>query len=126
MPVDRGDGQVEWVRWGKRSEENLPGFLNGGWARQKTIESGWWDKYQPEFVSLAVQAFMEKEGNPTTDPEHPNRKPTRKSHWFDIEPGKAIEALIAHVEGDKRLYVVTVPTPAEYAWLEHDRWPKIV
>jgi hypothetical protein len=40
--------------------------------------------------------------------------------------GKAIQALIVNIEDEKRLYVVTVPLPIEFAWLEHYKWPKIV
>ena len=69
---------------------------------------------------------MEKEKVATIDPLHPNRKPSRKSHWFNIESSQAIQALIANVDNEQRLYVVTVPLSAEYGWLEHDRWPMIV
>jgi hypothetical protein len=125
LPVNRGES-VEWVKWGRRSAlEEGKGFLVTGWARQQSVLDGKWDRYCPEFVTLAGQSFMEKEKVPTSDPLHPNRKPTRKSHWFNIEPGKAIQALIAHVGNEKRLYVVTVPLPEEFAWLEHDRWPAL-
>jgi hypothetical protein len=126
LPVNRGDS-VEWVKWGRRNAaEEGKGFLVTGWARQQSTEEGKWDKYKPEFVTLAAQGFMEKEKVATIDPLHPNRKPTRKSHWFNIEPGKAIQALIVQIEQEKRIYVETVPLPAEYAWLEHERWPLIV
>ena len=45
-----------------------------GWARKQSIDEGKWDTYNPEFVTLAAQAFMEKEKVATTDPLHPNRK----------------------------------------------------
>lgn len=110
LPIVRPDGDV-WMKWGTRKEEPSNGFVQGGWARLQSVEEGKWDKYQPERVKLATIAFMEK------DPE-------RVSHWFDVPPGKAMEGLIAHINEEARLYVITEPMPAEYAWL-HDRWPHL-
>lgn len=113
MPVLRGD-QVEWVKWGRRKGQDIKGLPVTGWAQLATIEAGGWDKYQPEFVALAVQQFGEKDAE-------------GKRHWFDVPPDQHIQALIAHSEqyGSARLYVVTIPTPEEYAWI-HDRWPRMV
>jgi len=48
----------------------------------------------------------------------------RTSHWFDVEPGFALDCLLIG-EGDaQRLYVITTSPPSEYAWI-HDRWPLI-
>lgn len=128
LPVQRAEGP-EMLIWGRRKGEiegeSLPVT---GWARQDSIDKHKWDRFDPEFVYLAVDRYMEKATHETIDPAYPNRKPKRQSYWFDLKPGEAIEALIAHApNGEKRLYVVTVPTPAEYFELiEHDRWPKVV
>lgn len=111
LPVKRGR-DVEWVRWGRRKEENLTGFVQGGWARQASIEIGKWERYSPESVQLAVIAFMEKDAD-------------RNSHWIDVPKGRAIEGLIVRFDDEARLYVVTEDTPREFAWV-HDRWPRIV
>ena len=112
LPVVR-PGRVEWVRWGRRNaEEDGSEFIVTGWARYASVEAGKWNRFHPEFVSLAVTSFMQKDLE-------------RVSHWFDIEPGKAIQALIAHANGEQRLYVITEPTPEEYSWVQHDRWPMI-
>ncbi|WP_286162455.1 hypothetical protein [Methylobacillus flagellatus] len=110
LPVARASGQVEWVKWGRRKEE--PGkFVQGGWARQESVNAGKWDRVEPELVQLAVTSFMEKDA-------------ARTSHWIDVPAGMAINALIATMEGESRLYVITTETPAEYVWV-HDRWPLI-
>jgi len=111
LPVVRPDG-VEWVKWGKRREEQAPGFVLGGWARIDSVEAGKWDKYQPDRVHLAIQAFMEKDA-------------ARTSHWIAVPPGKAVDALIISCNYERRLYVVTEATPPEYSWV-HDRWPRLV
>lgn len=111
LPVLKPDGDVEWIKWGRRKEEQAP-FVQGGWARLDSIEQGKWDRCNPVYVSLAVQSFMEKDEN-------------KKSHWIDVPLGKAIEALIVEQNEERRLYVVTEDTPFEYAWV-HDRWPRLI
>lgn len=110
LPVRRGN-DVEWVRWGRRREENLPGFVQGGWARLDSIQAGKWERHGPEHVQLAVIAFMEKDSE-------------RNSHWIDVPTGMAIEGLILRFDNEVRLYVVTEDTPSEFAWV-HDRWPRL-
>ena len=107
----KSDGTVEWVKWGRRKEEQAP-FVQGGWARSDSIELGKWERYSPVFVKLAVHSFMEKDAEMV-------------SHWIDITQGKAIEALVLDNKAEQRIYVVTENTPPEYAWV-HDRWPKLV
>lgn len=111
LPVIRPEG-VEWVKWGRRKEEPTSSFVQGGWARYDSIQSGKWDRCQPEFVRLAVIAFMEKDA-------------ARNSHWVAVPDGKAVEALITRSGDDARLYVITEDTPPEFSWV-HDRWPRIV
>ena len=33
LPVLKKDGEIEWIKWGKRKEEADQFFINGGWAR---------------------------------------------------------------------------------------------
>jgi hypothetical protein len=112
LPVLKRGGDIEWVVWGKRKEEPVQGFPNGGWARLDSIQSGKWEHYHPRPVVLAVQSFMEKDHD-------------RKSHWIEVPQGEAIQGLLAQVHGECRLYDVTEDTPAEYHWI-HDRWPRLV
>ncbi|WP_019897421.1 hypothetical protein [Methylotenera mobilis] len=110
LPVANSDGSVEWIKWGRRKEEQAP-FVQGGWARSDSIELGKWERYSPVFVKLAVNSFMEKDA-------------AKVSHWIKLREGTAIEALIVQSKEEKRIYIVTEATPIEYAWV-HDRWPKI-
>jgi hypothetical protein len=113
LPVRRGAGGIEWVKWGRRKEDQgATGFVQGGWARYDSIVAGKWDGYNPERVELAVIAFMEKDA-------------ARVSHWIDVPTGSAIEALIVKARDEARLYVVTEDTPPAYAWV-HDRWPRLI
>jgi hypothetical protein len=111
LPVALSNGVVEWVKWGRRKEEQAP-FVQGGWARMDSIEAGKWKRYNPQYVTVAAQSFMEKDAE-------------KVSHWIDIPQGLAIQALVVQYELDKRLYIVTEDTPPEYSWV-HDRWPRLV
>lgn len=111
LPVFKSDGSVEWIKWGRRREEQAP-FVQGGWARSDSIELGKWERYNPNKVQLAAHGFMEKDAE-------------KLSHWIDIPEGKAIEALIVQHNDEKRVYVVTEDTPEEFSWV-CDRWPRIV
>jgi hypothetical protein len=111
LPVANEDGSVEWIKWGRRKEEQAP-FIQGGWARSDSIEQGKWERYSPVFVKLAVHSFMEKDAE-------------KVSHWIHVPHGVAIEALIVKNNNEQRVYVVTEDTPEEYAWV-HDRFPRLV
>ena len=103
-----GGEDIGWVRWGRRKGE--PGASpQGGWAKLETIERGGWERYKPQRVRGVVMRYMEKDA-------------ARTSHWFDVEPGHALQCLLIGQGEDRRLYVVTTSPPPEYAWI-HDRWP---
>jgi len=53
LPVLKKDGEIEWVTWGKRKEEDTTAFPNGGWARLDSIKEGKWQRYQPRPVLLS-------------------------------------------------------------------------
>lgn len=73
---------------------------------------GKWERYEPVKVLLAVEAFMEKDAD-------------KVSHWIDVPPGQAIEALVITNNNEQRIYIVTEDTPESFAWV-HDRWPKLI
>lgn len=112
LPVLKKDGDIEWVTWGKRKEEDAPFFAPGGWARLDSINEGKWKRFHPKPVLLPLQSFMEKDHE-------------RQSHWIDVPSGQVIQGLLASHESEARVYVVTTDTPAEYHWI-HDRWPRLV
>ena len=47
----------------------------------------------------------------------------RVSHWFDLKQGEWIQGLVAHMDDESRVYVVTVEPEAGAI---HNRWPKIL
>lgn len=112
LPIKKSDGSIEWVKWGKRKEELAKGFIQGGWARIDSIRQGKWESLNPKPAILAIQAFMEKDAE-------------RTSHWIDVSEGSAVQGLLATLNDETRLYVVTEDTPPEFSWV-HDRWPRLV
>jgi putative SOS response-associated peptidase YedK len=116
LPVLKRDGGVVLLAWGARNEElsgsKGPRWPKGGWARIESIKSGRWDAYDPQPVKIPARGYMEKDNE-------------GRSHWFPLEPGQYIQGLIAHIGGERRVYVVTISTPSEFAHI-HDRWPRIV
>lgn len=90
----------------------IKGLPNTGWARLDSIYAGKWKRWKPRPVIIPVDRFMEKDEE-------------RSSHWIDVTPGMAIQGLLAQHDKDRRIYIVTVDTPAEYSWV-HDRWPRLV
>lgn len=108
LPLQLCSGDMEKISWGRRREEqgDLP---IGGWARQDSIDKGVWEKYQPRPVQIMVHAFMEKDKNKVT-------------HWFDLSPGQHIQGLLATLNDERRVYVVTITSDNPI----HDRWPKIM
>jgi len=110
--VLKKDGEIEWVTWGKRNEEDALAFPNGGWARLDSIKEGKWQRYQPRPVLLPIQSFMEKDAE-------------KVSHWFNLQPGQLVQGLLTVNNAQPRVYVVTTDTPDEYNFI-HDRWPRII
>lgn len=112
LPVIKKDGEIEWVTWGKRKEETVPYFPNGGWARLDSIKEGKWQRFHPIPVLLPLNAFMEKDHD-------------KVSHWFNMKPDEVIQGLLTVHDDAARVYVVTTDTPPEYSYI-HDRWPRVI
>jgi putative SOS response-associated peptidase YedK len=118
LPILKKDGEIEWVKWGKRKEEDnneMPEnkfFAPGGWARLDSINARKLTRFHPVPVKIPVQSFMEKDAQ-------------KESHWIDVPVGKVIQGLLAVHDDQARVYVVTTDTPEEFAWV-HDRWPRLV
>lgn len=112
LPIMKKTGDIEWVTWGKRKEENGSHFPNGGWARLDSIKAGKWDRYHPVPVLLPANAFMEKDYE-------------KVSHWFDVKADDVIQGLLTVHDDMARVYVVTTDTPEEFNYI-HDRWPRVI
>lgn len=39
LPTIKKNGEIEWVAWGRRNEEDAPNFPNSGWARLDSIKA---------------------------------------------------------------------------------------
>ncbi len=78
-----------------------------------SIKAGKWKPWHPRPVLIAADQFMEK--------DHDDQ-----SHWIPLDKRMAIQGLLAERKEEKRVYVVTMDTPPEYAWIQHDRWPRLV
>ena len=84
----------------------------GGWARSESMDAGRWKSYSPLPARIPALAYMEKD-------------PARVSHWFELEPGQCLQGIVAQLGGERRVYVVTIAAPPQFAHI-HDRWPRIV
>lgn len=112
LPVQLRNGNVTWITWGRREKEAIGQFPNGGWARLNSIKSGKWKPWHPRPVLIPVDQFMEKDNE-------------GQSHWITLDASVVIQGLLAKRNEEMRVYVVTINTPPEYAWI-HDRWPRLV
>ncbi|WP_181321402.1 hypothetical protein [Pseudomonas putida] len=108
LPVLGNDSSdVVWVPWGRRREQQGKGPA-GGWARLSSIEEGTWEKYGPTRVSIPAKRYMEKDEGKT-------------SHWFDLEPGQAVEGLVIGDGEQQKVYVITTEPPPGMEWA-HNRF----
>ena len=115
LPVLMRDGSIVRMRWGARNEELADGgprWPKGGWARLESVKAGRWKAFDPQPVKIPAKGYMEKDND-------------GHSHWFNLEPGQYIQGLVARIGEERRVYVVTISTPPEFAHI-HDRWPRIV
>lgn len=112
LPVRLRSGNVTWVKWGNRKKEANKDFPNGGWARLDSIKAGKWKPWHPKPVLITADQFMEKDHD-------------EKSHWIPLDQRMVIQGLLAERKEEQRVYVVTIDTPLEYAWI-HDRWPRLI
>lgn len=111
LPVRKRDGNLEWVRWGKRREE-ICSFPEGGWARLSSIRDGRWAHFNPRPVQIVVDRFMEKDT-------------AGQRYWFDLDEGEFIQGLLITINDESRVYVVTQEADPEAARI-HPRWPRIL
>lgn len=106
------NGGVTWITWGRREKEAIGQFPNGGWARLDSIKSSKWKPWHPRPVLIPADQFMEKDQD-------------GQSHWIDLDSRMVIQGLLAERKQEQRVYVVTINTPPENAWI-YDRWPRLV
>jgi hypothetical protein len=119
LPVRRRDrllhlgrAQQHLLRRWQRSRMGRQVSRNGlGSARG--IRAGEWAHYEPRPVRIFAARFLQVNS-------------WQVPCYFALRPGEFIQGLLAHISPHhKRVYVVTVPLPAEHAG-EHWEWPRIV
>jgi hypothetical protein len=121
LPVRTRGGVVQFLPWGARREtyltdDNTPGYLLkfpiGGWASLESIRNNEWRPFEPQPVRIAASRFVQLDA-------------MLGPCYFELERGEFIQGLLARITEYRRVYVVTVPAPAEHAdkWRE---WPRIV
>lgn len=121
LAIRRKAGAIAFYRWGTRgptyyAEDNTPGwaikFPVGGWAPLDQIRAGEWQRFEPRPVRILVARFLQVDV-------------WQVPRYFALGPGEFVQGLLATLSNDTRVYVVTVPAPAEYAdqdWY----WPRIL
>ena len=76
-------------------------------ARLEDIHANKWASYEPRPVRILASRFIQLD--PMIGPV-----------YFPLKRGEFIQGLLASISDNHRVYVVTVPAPAQYA----DRWPE--
>jgi hypothetical protein len=121
LPVRLRGGAIGFYRWGARSTAfyelgNIAGwgakFPETGYAALDDIRAGKWSNFEPRPVRIFAARFIQ-----VNSWEVPC--------YFALKPGEFIQGLVATITHHRRLYVVTVPAPVEYAD-EQWYWPRIV
>jgi hypothetical protein len=98
------------------ADDNIGGakrFPEENCARLEDIRAGKWASYEPRPVRILASRIIQ------LDPV------SLRPVFFPLRGGEFIQGLLASIRDNQRVYVVTVPAPAEYAdrWLE---WPRIM
>lgn len=113
LPVKLKNGDCRLVTWGRRERENSEMPL-GGWARLASIKNekdARWHMYLPKPVQIPVMKFMEKDFE-------------GKSCWYEVTKGKCLQGLLAKLNDEYRIYLVTID-PEDLS-NQHYRWPQVV
>ena len=113
MPVFGDGGAVELLQWGKREGEDseIP-VPQTGWARESSLNSDYWQRYEPKSVLVPVLRFSEK-------------GKLNKSRWFDMTAHTYLRGLRIDRPEKSFVYIVTNPAIGELAKV-HDRMPLVV
>ena len=111
LPVRRKNGALSWLRWGARHGIESP-FFQGPCARLESIQMGKWNRFQPMPVKICMDRYMERDIK-------------NKPYWVKTESYQVLQGLVATWQGEQRVYVVTVDTPAEFQHVQ-PRWPRVI
>lgn len=116
LPVRLRGGAIGFYRWGARRatyyvSDNVPGwgakFPETEWVSLEEIRAGKWAWLEPRPVRILAARFLQVDS-------------------WGVSRHEFIQGLLAHITPHHyRVYVVTVPLPAEHA-AEQWQWPRIV
>ncbi|WP_022850493.1 hypothetical protein [Limisalsivibrio acetivorans] len=100
--------------WGRRNREEMErsSIPVTGWARIESVKEGKWNRFKPEKIFIKPLSYMEKDAQ-------------KNSCWFELAEKEYIAALLIREETRNTAYIITVPTPQEFAHIHH-RWPMIL
>jgi hypothetical protein len=121
LPIVRA-GRLVWIGWGQPrtahySSPATPGYFlkfpEGYWLELEAIRAGKLWQFKPEAVKLSVRAFYVY----TADVDG--------ERWIELRPGEYLQGAALTVFAERRVYVVAVQPPAEYADAR-PAWPRIV
>ncbi|MDP1539266.1 MAG: hypothetical protein Q8K94_08865 [Moraxellaceae bacterium] len=111
LPVLMKDGSIRWLKWGERHGVQSA-FVQGPCARLDSIQAGKWQRFNPMPVKIPITRYMER-----------NQKCA--PYWVKVEDGQYLQGLVATVNGEQRVYVVTVDAPQAFRHVQ-DRWPRVI
>lgn len=121
LPVRVRGGAIRFYTWGTRSAayvaaDNIPGwgakFPETGWIALVDINAGKWERLQPRPVRIVASRFLLLDR-------------WQVPHYFSLAAGEFIQGALARIDPHERLYVVTVPAPAEHGEL-WPAWPRVI
>jgi hypothetical protein len=124
LPVRLRGGRIKFFPWGSASDlhhtDNTPGWLGkfpeGSHASLESIRANAWMRFEPDPVRIVASRFLMVDR-------------WQVPRFFALAVGEFIQGLVAHIQHYERLYVVTVPTPAEHVEEfpgAYPGWPRIV
>jgi hypothetical protein len=121
LPLRGRGGVIRFCRWGARSPEyfapdNVSGwgskFPETGWLPLDEIRAGKWARFEPRPARIVATRFLVLDE-------------WRLPQYFVVPPRNFIQGLVATIAPYQRVYVVTVPPPADAADL-WPAWPRLV
>ena len=122
LPVRLRGGRIKLFPWGSASDLHHTGntrlgkFPEGSHASLQSIRANAWMRFEPDPVRIVASRFLMVDR-------------WQVPRFVALEVGEFIHGLVAHIQHYERLYVVTVPTPAEHTEDfpgAYPGWPRIV
>lgn len=111
LPVLNKDGSISWLRWGERHGVKSA-FVQGPCARLDSIQLGKWQRFKPVPVKIPIDRYMERDNKGAP-------------YWVKVQAGQYLQGLVATVNDEQRVYVVTIEAPKQFRHVS-ERWPRII